>query len=195
MERGCWPKEDHDHRYIDNRIQHRVRQLKEACHLSQEDCKDMAQEFRLDLLLRLPAFDRKKAQRRTYIARLIEHHAHTLVKARFAVKRDPHREAGSLDTPMDITKPESDLRQNYLDEDTYYRGLRGTSPVEDRHDLTLSLSMMLNWMPDPLRQVCWLLYEGYTVTDIARTLNLHRSTVHERKAEIRRRLRSAGFGL
>jgi len=141
----------------------------------------------------LPAFDPRRAGRRTFISRIIENHAHTLTQARYAAKRDPRREAGSLDCQIDPHDLESDSHRDYVDEDTYYAGLRGSTPVEAKHDLEISLSVAMNQMPQPLRQVCKLMYEGYTMTDIAQILNIHRSTVDDRKAEIRRRLRAAGF--
>jgi len=193
MEKGCWPKEDPDHEYIEGRIRYSTRRLKDKCRFTKEECEDVAQDLRVHLLLRLSSFDPQRAKRRTFISRIIENHAHTITHARYAAKRNPHQVAYSLDAQIDANNPGSGMRRDYLTEDEYYESLRGSTPVEARRDLKISLSILIDQMPELLRQVCELLYAGYTLKDAARILNIHRSTAHDRKAQIRRRLRAAGF--
>jgi len=69
----------------------------------------------------------------------------------------------------------------------------GRAVREARADLKISLSLAGVRMPAPLRRVCDLLGEGYSVTELACQLEVHRCTVHERKRELRRWLVAAGF--
>lgn len=194
MARTYWSQDDPDREYIEERIRHQVNKLMTACRLFPHEREDMAQEFRLDLLQRLESFDPGKASRRTYISRLIRHHAQTLADARYAKRRDPRREAGSLDRPVDPGDSESLTFNEALDTDVYNANLKGSLRLEYKQDLALSVSRVLARLPPFHRDICMLMIEGYSVSDIGRILNIHRSTVYDRLDLIRKRFRDVGLG-
>lgn len=191
---GRQPAWDEDHEFIEGRIHYWIGRLARPLRLSAEDCEDLAQDLRLDLIRRLPAYDASRASRRTFISRVVANHACTLAVARRAAKRDSRRVAYSLDAPADADDPASETHGGLLTEDDLDPQFRvGRAVREARADLKISLSLAGVRMPAPLRRVCDLLGEGYSVTEIACQLEVHRCTVHERKTELRRWLRAAGF--
>ena len=55
---------------------------------TESDRDDLEQEMMLDLLQRLPKYNPDRAQRNTFIARVVEHKIATLIEARKAGLRD-----------------------------------------------------------------------------------------------------------
>jgi RNA polymerase sigma factor (sigma-70 family) len=193
MRKVCWSREDLDYAYIESRIQYWANQLGRSFRLDEEDYMDIAQKLSIALLVKLPMYDPSRASRKTFISRIIENHASTLAKARVAAKRDPHRVKCSLDASNDPHDPESETRRELLNADNYRGGVCVCVSGEADRDLAYSLAKVLGQMPEPLQQVCEKLYEGFTPTEIAKDLDVHRSTVYERMEKIRRRLQDSGF--
>lgn len=194
MARARQPAWDADQEFIEGRIHYWICRLARPLRLSAEDCEDLAQDLRLDLIRRLPAYDASRASRRTFISRIVANHALTLAVALEAAKRNPRQVAYSLDAPANQDGPGGETRGDTLCEDDLDSQVRvGHATREARADLKISLSLAQARMPAPLRRICDLLGEGYSVTEIAGHLEVHRSTIQERKRELRRWLVAAGF--
>lgn len=193
MSRTHWPTEDPDREYIEGRIRFWTNRLTKRFQLTEEGREDTAQILRVHLLLRLPAFDPSRASRRTYISRLVQNRAITLAEEGRASKRDARQEAYSLDRLIDAEDPEAGTRRDLVNADDYHDRLSDRTPAEARQDLAISLSVVVARMPERLRHVGELLLQGYSVTDIADQLGVHRCTASGHVAEIKRRLRAAAF--
>ncbi|RMF23507.1 MAG: hypothetical protein D6760_05195, partial [Deltaproteobacteria bacterium] len=85
-----------NNQYAARLIRFKARQLCRRPGFTPSDRADIEQEFRVDLLERLPRFDAGKAQLNTFIARVIERKAASIVRHRTAEKRAPEREECSL---------------------------------------------------------------------------------------------------
>ena len=195
MPRAYWTGEDPDREFIENRVHYWAHKLAKTQRPAAEDREDMEQALRLDLLLRLPRFDARRASRRTFISRVVEHHALTILEQRRAAKRDQSLVKKSLDAPTDPDSPEAGTHGDLISDDDYHDRLSDRTPAEVQRNLALSVSIALAGMPKTLRRTCELLHEGFTVTEIAAQLGLHRCTASGHVAEIRRRLRARGFEL
>jgi RNA polymerase sigma-70 factor (ECF subfamily) len=62
----------------------------------------MEQDLVLDLLARLPSYDPARAERKTFISRVVKHRVATLLDARRAACRDVAQETLSLDAPCPV---------------------------------------------------------------------------------------------
>ncbi|MBA4389108.1 MAG: hypothetical protein C0404_14140 [Verrucomicrobia bacterium] len=193
MRKVCWSREDPDCAYIESRIQYWANHLGRSFRLDEEDYMDIAQKLSIVLLVKLPKYDPSRASRKTFISRIIENHACTLAKARVAAKRDARKMKGSLDAPSDPHDSKSEMLRDILSADNYRGGLCVCASGEDERDLALSLAGAMGRMPGQLQQVCKLIFEGHSMTDIAQILDVNRSTVYERMEKIRKRLHDSGF--
>ena len=77
-------------------IRRKARELTGRGGFTESDQEDIEQEMMLDLLKRLPKYDPEKAQRNTFIARIVEHKVSSLIREREAVSCD-YRRTRSLD--------------------------------------------------------------------------------------------------
>ncbi len=195
MSAKCRPKWDEDEDYIEKVIGYWTARLIGNWRLTDGEREDLMQDFRTDLIGRLPAFDSTKASRRTFISRIVEHRFNSIIAERTAGVRDVRNEAGSLDRPVDRNQPEGRTRVDCLSNDTYHLRVSGRISTDvDTSDLRIDLETILAHLPPSERIVWGRLYEGESVSEIARELGLHRSTLYERIKVIRQRLQRAGYG-
>jgi DNA-directed RNA polymerase specialized sigma24 family protein len=69
-------------------IKYKARQLVGRVGFTESDREDLEQEMLMDLLQRLPKYNPDRAQRNTFIARVVEHKIATIIEARKAGLRD-----------------------------------------------------------------------------------------------------------
>lgn len=175
-------------------IRYRARQLVGLAGLTESDRPDLEQDMMLDLLRRLPRYDPERAQRSTFIARVVDHRVATILEARRAEKRDPRCEAGSLDERIRGIDG-SVARVDTLDHDETYWRRSGSSPRTEAEllDLGLDLELAVSALSPALRELCELLRTS-TVTEIARGFGCSRAAVYDAIKRARRQLEKAGLG-
>lgn len=188
-----WPREDLDSAYINERIHYWANHIVNTHKLDEEDIKDISQELAKVLIINLQKYDSTRASRETFISRIIENRARTLVKARAAAKRKQSQEAYSLDDLIEPNDSDSESYQCNLSED----GIREKRPAftaeETNRDLAEAIAEVMRQMPETLQVVCEKLYEGFSPTEIARDVGINRSTVYDRREKIRCRMREGGI--
>ena len=178
--------------YAVTKVRFHARQLARTGLFPSQDAEDIEQDLMLDLLRRLDDFDPGRASRNTFIARVVENAAATLVEAARAEKRGSQFQHDSLDAPLgdddqgsyslsDITPDDAGLWSAY--------GLRWN----DAADLRRDLSRVLDRLPHRLSSLCARLSVG-TVTEVSRDTGMPRPTIYDSLAEVRRELLAAGFG-
>lgn len=188
------PLWDPDQRYIDQRIKCAIVGLIYQYGLTPTDIEDLRQEFILDLLKRLKAFRPEKAARRTFISRLVQNHARTIVEFRTAQIRDVRQNADSLDKEIEEGDLDGETKLDQLSNDDYKAWFGyGSSTDEDLLDLSLDLKSAVGKLPPRQRSICEALSKEQTKTEIARALKVSRATVHADIQVIRRRLVRAGI--
>ena len=77
-------------------IRQKARQLVRHPGFSKSEQYDIEQELALELVLKYRCFDPDRARETTFIARVVENKAISLIRARIAEKRDFRRDAHSL---------------------------------------------------------------------------------------------------
>lgn len=171
--------------YVDEIIRHKARQLARKPGFSESDREDIQHELMIAVLERWPAFDASRASARTFVARIIENKAASLIRACQAAKRG----IGQV-TPLN-----SDAESGVCDcdEDTVgaRRGIHSRSAIE-AVSLRLDVASVLADLPSDLRRLCQRLMRG-SLSDAARSSGQHRATLYRAIRELRKRFADGGL--
>ena len=103
-------------------IKYKARQLVGRVGFTESDREDLEQEMMLDLLQRLPKYNPDRAQRNTFIARVVEHKIATIIEARKAGLRDYRLCRCSLDDRFEYGEYEDSFcieRMEIIDQEDY----------------------------------------------------------------------------
>lgn len=171
--------------YVDEIIRHKARQLARKPGFSPSDQEDIEQELLIAILERWPAFDSSRASARTFVARIIESRAASLIRASRAAKRGvgqcnpPNAEAVNGACNFDEEKVRA------------RRGIHSRSALESL-SLRLDVASVLADLPDDLQRLCKRLMRG-SISDAARSSGKHRTTLYRALSEVRKRFSDAGL--
>jgi len=177
--------------YAVTKIRFQARQLSRNQALSASDVEDIEQNLMLDLLGRMPAFDPSKSSKNTFIARVVENHAATLVKAARAEKRGAQIIHESLHSVIhDGVGGPVELGDTISTESGLWHATgRDWDEVADlRHDLAHAMGDL----PSNLVTLCRRLAVG-TVTEVSRATGKSRPSIYDGIAKIRASLKKTGF--
>jgi RNA polymerase sigma-70 factor, ECF subfamily len=169
-------------------VRTKVRKLVGIRRADSADGEDLEQDLLLAVLTRLPGFDSSRANLRTYVDRIIDTARIDQLRARYAAKRNPSREEGSLD---DVVLHEgtayrrSDLVDAESQQFAFGRRRRSQSRLED---LRIDVNQALADMPACDHDVCEEAKTNGPV-EAARNLGLSRGTIRRRLDRVRERLR------
>ena len=105
--------------YAAGLIRFKARQLVGKAGFTASDREDIEQELILDLLRRLPKYNPKRAQRNTFIARVVEHRLASLIEAQKAGIRDYRRCRCSLNECLEDADGRSVERVDTFDQEDY----------------------------------------------------------------------------
>lgn len=163
--------------YANRLVRHWARRLVRELRLPATDLADVEQELWLDLVIRWPGYDARRASPKTFAARIVESRAATLREnmrksARRRARQIPSETGDGCDDPSD-----GDVRSkqgHWPAQDV--RGL--TAPEGDRA-LADDLDSVLSRLPDSLRDLCRrLMIED--VSGVARQTGLSRAAIYRR---------------
>lgn len=171
--------------YVDEIIRHKARQLARKAGFTQSDREDIEHELLIAVLERWPSFDASRASARTFVARIIENKAVSLVRAHLAAKRGIGRV-----TPLN---GETENGVCDCDEDAVCarRGIH-SRPALEAVSLRLDVASVMANLPDDLRRLCKRLLHA-SVTDAARSSRQHRATLYRAIRELRKRFADGGL--
>ena len=178
--------------YAATKIRFHARQLARTGFFPSQDTEDIEQDLMVDLLRRLDDFDPGRASRNTFIARIVEHAAATLIEAARAEKRGCQFQLDSLDAPLGDDDQGALTLGDIIPDDAGLwsaHGLRWNEAAE----LRLDLSRVLDRIPHRLSSLCARLSIG-TVTEVSRETGMPRPTIYDALAEVREELLNAGIG-
>ncbi len=169
--------------YVDEIIRHKARQLARKAGFSQSDREDIEHELLIAVLERWHSFDANRASARTFVARIIENKAASLVRACQAAKRG----VGQC-TPLarDMDGSACDFDEERV---RSRRGLKTRSIIEALC-LRMDLAEIMADLPPDLRSLCKQLMRG-SVSAVARDSGTRRTTLYRAIRQLRRRLEDA----
>lgn len=176
-------------------IKFKSRQLVGRVGFTAYDREDLEQEMMLDLLQRLSKYDPERAQRNTFIARVVDHKVATIIEARTAGVRD-YRRRCSLDDCFEYSEYEDNFcieRMEIIDQDDYLmRTGKVSRPPSELRDLSLDVRQAIEKLPPELRELCRRL-DTDTVTEISRDTGIPRGTIYESIKKLRAIFEDAGL--
>ncbi len=174
-------------------IKYKARQLVGRVGFTESDREDLEQEMLLDLLRRLPKFNPKRAQRNTFIARVVEHKIATIIESQKAGMRDYRRCRCSLNDRFDDEEGGSVERMETIDQEDYLRRTgKLARPAWELRDLSLDVQKTIEKLPPELRELCKRL-DTDTVTEISRDTGTPRGTIYESIKKLRAIFEDAGL--
>ena len=175
-------------------IKHKAKQLVGRVGLTIADRKDLEQEMLLDLLHRLPKYNPDRAQRNTFIARVVEHKVATIIEARKAGLRDYRLCRCSLNDQREDKDGNRLERMESIDQEDYLnRTGRLSRSVADTGRLCLDVHKIMDRLPSELRDLCIRLATD-TVMEISRETGVPRGTIYESIKKLRSIFKDAGLG-
>jgi RNA polymerase sigma-70 factor (ECF subfamily) len=179
--------------YAGRIIKHKARQLVGRAGFTESDREDLEQEMMLDLLRRLPKYNPDRAQRNTFIARIVEHKVATIIEARKAGMRDYRLCTCSLNDRLEDEEGGSIERLETIDQEEYLRRTGKLSrPAAELQDLSIDLGRVIASLPPELRTLCERL-QTESVTEISRDTGIPRGTIYESIKKLRAIFEDAGL--
>ena len=179
--------------YAAGLIRFKARRLVGQAGFTASDREDIEQELILDLLRRRPKYNPKRAQRNTFIARVVEHRLATLIEAQKAGIRDYRRCRCSLNECFEDADGRSVERVDTFDQEDYLLRTGGQSrPSEELSALAIDVAAVLETLPPELRELCRRL-KAETVTEISRDTGVPRGTIYESIKKLREIFKDAGL--
>ena len=164
--------------YVRNLICHKARQLVGKYGFTEDDREDLEQGMIMDLLERLSKFDCRKGCQATFVSRIIDHKASTIIRHRRQQKRDYRRQVCSLDDPIPTEGGGAIRRGATLSQDEYdlQMGIHSRS-AEERQDLYVDVSLVISRLPPDLQHLAEKL-KTHSITEVAREQGIPRSTLY-----------------
>ena len=133
------------------------RALVRSAGFAEQDLDDIRQEMRLEVITRLPRFDPRRAQRSTFITRIIERKARQLIRYRKAEKRDRRREAYSLNAVVKDGEGRGVARMQLISESDQTRRVKRRSRLAQyRQSLRENVACAIAALPEEEQMLCRL---------------------------------------
>jgi len=174
-------------------IRYKARQLVGRAGFTESDRQDLEQEMVFDLLRRLPKFKPERAQRNTFIARVVEHKVATIIEAQKAGMRDYRLCSCSLNDRFENEEGGSVERIDTINQDDYLQRTGKLSrPISDLRGLSIDVRSAVEKLPPELRELCKRL-QVESVTDISRDTGIPRGTIYESIKKLRTLFEDAGL--
>jgi len=169
-------------------VRSKAKQLVGRYGFTKSDRADIEQELMRDLCQHLPRFNPKRANRKTFINRIVDHAVVTLIRRQQAAMRDHRRNGGSLNE--DVKAPDGRVteRASTLNAEM---NRAGRSDLDGRL-LVLDVHVVVAVLPQDLRDLAVRL-QTQSMAQAAREIGKARSVVYERVAELRRIFERAGL--
>jgi RNA polymerase sigma-70 factor (ECF subfamily) len=174
-------------------ITFKAKQLTAHPGFSEADREDLEQELLLDLLRRQPKYDPSRAQNSTFVARVVEHRAATLIEERKAGLRDYRLQAFSLNDHIEDEDGVRCERSETFDLDDYLlRTGRQSRSSDELRDLGIDVHSVVDQLPPKLRDMCQRLMRD-SITDVSRETGIPRSTLYGIIDKVRAAFKNAGL--
>jgi len=180
--------------YIRTLILIKARRLMASPAFRGAEREDVLHDLTLILATRIDQFDPARSQFRTFVSRVLDSAAITLLRGRRRAKRADGLNLRSIETLREHASTDPVTGSAALGEADAARrlGFDVPSPA-DEFIVRESIREIVAALPPDLAELCRFLREGSEVA-AARDLGISRRQVRNRIAELRKRFAAAGFG-
>lgn len=179
--------------YASQIIKYKAKRLIGRFGFTESDLEDLEQELILDLLRRLPMYNPARAQRNTFIARVVEHKIATIIESQKAGMRDYRLCRWSLNDRLEDEEGGSVERMETINQEDYLlRTGKLSRPLDELRALTIDVRRAMEQLPPELRELCRCLMSD-TFTRISRETGIPRGTIYEFIKKLRVIFEDAGL--
>ena len=173
-------------------IRRKARYLATWAGFTSSDRADLEQEMRLKLLKQLKSFDPAQGDRRAFVATVIERFSVNILRDQIAEKRD-HRRASSLNVSVESEdNGPVELAQTIGDHEANARLCLAPRSDSEKAELAMDIAEVVARLPDDLQDLCQRLQRD-SISQVARDLDMPRSTLYASVYELRRRFEEAAM--
>ena len=160
---------------------------------NESDREDLEQEMVLDLLGRLPKFNRERSRLHTFITRVVDHKVATIIEAREAGKRNYRLCTCSLNDSLGDREGNTTERGESIDQEDYFHRMGWlSSPAAESRDLAIDVRRVLAGLPRDLRELCKHL-QVKSITEVSRETGIPRGTIYDLRRKVRAILEESGL--
>jgi len=181
--------------YAARRIKYKAEQLIGTAGYTQSDREDIEQEMMLDLLTRVPKYDKTKATLKTFIARVIDRKISMMIRARECPLRDYRREGCSLNERVHNGRSNVatiERAETLAHEELDRRFGRQSRSAQEIVDFNHDIAMVLAGLPESLRKLCEILMTGNMV-EATREMGIRRRSLCRLVGAIRGLFKNEGL--
>ncbi|HEY7158949.1 MAG TPA: hypothetical protein VH575_33700 [Gemmataceae bacterium] len=172
-------------------IRRKAKKLKRLGGFSSSDSVDLEQDLTLHLLQRLPIFDPRRAGWPVFVITVLTTGGANLLRARFAAQRD-FRRVGSLHQRVRADDGRAELGQTLCQQQQDARQGRYPRGEAEGVGLVLDVAEVLARLPHDQRELAEQL-KHYSLAEVARRLQVPRSTLQTRVRQLREIFDHAGL--
>jgi len=184
--------------YINRVIRLRAFTMIGSYGFTKSDRKDIEQDLWLDVLQRLEYYDPEKSSPRTFINRIIRNKVASIAEFRKASKRDYRVPVFSLDQPVlsgsEEENPDDapEFHEFVGQDEVLFITLQIARSLVEIQDMKLDVNRVIEELSPNLQKICELLKED-SFTEVAEKLQIPRTTLYERRNQIRHYFEQRGL--
>jgi RNA polymerase sigma factor (sigma-70 family) len=173
-------------------VRKKVRQIIGRAGFMAQDREDLEHELFARLLQSLKCFDPNQSHRNVFVTAVVERDVANILRDKKAEKRN-HRRISSLNVMVNITdEGPTELAQTIGQHELDVRRGRHPRSDEDLAQLVSDLADVMAKLPEELRDLAER-RKTQTVSEIAREMEMPRTTLNESFRRLRRHGKSAGL--
>jgi RNA polymerase sigma-70 factor, ECF subfamily len=173
-------------------VRRKVKQLIGLAGFTEQDRRDLEQDFFARVLQGMRSFDSTIAHRNKFVTTIVERYVANVLRNKRAEKRD-HRRICSLHVMVDIgEKDNAEMAQTIGQRELDARRGRHPRSGEELAQLVQDLADVMTTLPDELRGLAERL-KTQTVSEIARDMAIPRTTLNESVRRLRQRFVDSGL--
>jgi RNA polymerase sigma-70 factor (ECF subfamily) len=174
-------------------IRKKAGQLVGKVGFTEADREDLEQELIIDLLQRLSKFNPNRANRKTFITRVVTNRVATLIELQKTDRRNYRLYSDSLNDYIDIGGGDLVEREVTIASDEYLQNTgRCSRPLRELEELSLDIERIIAKLPPKTRNLCERLKREKTISDVAREMGITRETVYQSIKELRKSFEKSG---
>ena len=182
-----------DDRFIRSTIRRKIRQIIGSSSFDCQDSEDLEQEIYIRVAKSVEQFDEKVGHLYPFVCTLVQRHLSNLVRNKGRSKRGPSR-IGSLSLMVNLPDGGSTELSQLIGEDDRNRRLGRESRLseQDLTELRLDLAQEIAKLPEQWRHLLER-RQTQSMSEIARDLNVPRTTLNDWMRHIRSRFEAVGL--